>query len=212
MDARTPEQGVTLLLPRRPPLQHSRPRRARPSSSRRRLSSRCGAATLATVVVNARWSGLLVAVALPLALTAPLRAAPPEAEHVAAVESFRRGTQLVEAGQMQQAIDAFREALRHEPRASARGSTSPTATRRSARPRRRGASTRSPSRTRARRGTRARRWPARPGRTSRRACSSCASPGRARTAWRCASMPSPSRRRSWRAASSGSPPDGIASS
>jgi hypothetical protein len=38
-----------------------------------------------------------------------------DADHAAAVESFRRGTQLVEAGKLQDAIDAFREALRREP-------------------------------------------------------------------------------------------------
>jgi tetratricopeptide (TPR) repeat protein len=72
-------------------------------------------------MVNGRWIGLPVAFAafvagtLPLVTSAPSLAAPPEAEHAAAVESFRRGTQLVEAGQLQGAIDAFREALQHEP-------------------------------------------------------------------------------------------------
>jgi tetratricopeptide (TPR) repeat protein len=62
-----------------------------------------------------RCSGLVVAFALSFTLLTPARAAQPEPEHAAAVESFRRGTQLVEAGRMQEAIDAFREALRHDP-------------------------------------------------------------------------------------------------
>jgi hypothetical protein len=49
-----------------------------------------------------------------LAVSASSQASP-EAEHATAVESFRRGTQLVEAGNMQDAIEAFRDALRHEP-------------------------------------------------------------------------------------------------
>jgi hypothetical protein len=60
------------------------------------------------------WIGC-VACALSLAVSAPALAVPPEPEHEAAVESFRRGTQLVEAGHLESAIDAFREALRHEP-------------------------------------------------------------------------------------------------
>src|SRR5271170_6431312 len=60
------------------------------------------------------WIGC-VACALSLAVSAPALAVPPEAEHEAAVESFRRGTQLGEAGPRESAIDAFREALRHEP-------------------------------------------------------------------------------------------------
>jgi hypothetical protein len=39
----------------------------------------------------------------------------PDAGHAAAVESFRRGTQLVEAGKLQDAVDAFRDALQREP-------------------------------------------------------------------------------------------------
>src|SRR5271170_3674623 len=60
------------------------------------------------------WIGC-VACALSLAVSAPALAVPPEAEHEAAVESFRRGTQLGEAGPRESAIDAFREALQHEP-------------------------------------------------------------------------------------------------
>jgi hypothetical protein len=61
------------------------------------------------------WTGGLAACLLSLVVSASALAAPPEGEHERAVESFRRGTQLVEAGQLQAAIDAFREALRHEP-------------------------------------------------------------------------------------------------
>jgi hypothetical protein len=50
-----------------------------------------------------------------LLVTAPAVAAPPDASHAAAIESFRRGTQLVEAGKLQDAVDAFRDALQHEP-------------------------------------------------------------------------------------------------
>jgi hypothetical protein len=46
----------------------------------------------------------------------PAVAAPSsDSDHAAAVESFRRGTQLVEAGKLQEAIDAFRNALLREP-------------------------------------------------------------------------------------------------
>jgi hypothetical protein len=50
-----------------------------------------------------------------LLATAPAVAAPADADHAAAVESFRRGTQLVEAGRLQDAVDAFRDALQREP-------------------------------------------------------------------------------------------------
>jgi len=49
-----------------------------------------------------------------LLVTAPAVAAPPDG-HAAAIESFRRGTQLVEAGKLQEAVDAFRDALQNEP-------------------------------------------------------------------------------------------------
>ena len=62
-----------------------------------------------------RWIGSLAACVLSLVVSGPALAAQPEGEHERAIESFRRGTQLVEAGQLQSAIDAFREALRHEP-------------------------------------------------------------------------------------------------
>ena len=52
--------------------------------------------------------------AVALFLSAPTFAAT-DADHAAAVESFRRGTQLVEAGKLQDAVDAFREALQREP-------------------------------------------------------------------------------------------------
>ena len=58
--------------------------------------------------------GALAAFLVALAVSASAQASP-EAEHATAVEAFRRGTQLVEAGNMQDAIEAFREALRHEP-------------------------------------------------------------------------------------------------
>jgi hypothetical protein len=52
-----------------------------------------------------------------IALLAPARAlaSPADADHAAALESFRRGTQLVEAGKLQDAVDAFRDALEREP-------------------------------------------------------------------------------------------------
>jgi hypothetical protein len=53
--------------------------------------------------------------ALTLLVTTPCLAATPEANHAAAVESFRRGTELVEAGKLQEAVDAFRDALQREP-------------------------------------------------------------------------------------------------
>jgi hypothetical protein len=62
-----------------------------------------------------RWKTGLAACALAVATTIPALAAPSEAEHAAAVQSFRRGTQLVEAGRIEDAIKAFRDALQHEP-------------------------------------------------------------------------------------------------
>ncbi len=59
-----------------------------------------------------RKTGLLL---LFLLAPTPALAAPPDADHAAAVESFRRGTQLVEAGKLQEAVDAFRDALQREP-------------------------------------------------------------------------------------------------
>ncbi len=53
---------------------------------------------------------LLVLFAAPRAF-----AAAPDADHAAALESFHRGTELVEAGKFQEAVDAFREALQREP-------------------------------------------------------------------------------------------------
>jgi tetratricopeptide (TPR) repeat protein len=61
------------------------------------------------------WGGAVAACALTLATAGAARASPPVAEHAAAVESFQRGTTLVEAGKMQEAIEAFRDALQHEP-------------------------------------------------------------------------------------------------
>ncbi len=57
----------------------------------------------------------LIACAFAIAPCRPALAATPEAEHAAAVESFRRGTALVEKGNLQDAIEAFRDALAHEP-------------------------------------------------------------------------------------------------
>ena len=59
--------------------------------------------------------GALVACAIAMAPCRAAHAATPEADHAAAVESFRRGTLLVERGNLQDAIEAFREALQHEP-------------------------------------------------------------------------------------------------
>jgi hypothetical protein len=53
--------------------------------------------------------------AVALLVSAPSFAATTDANHSAAVESFRRGTQLVEAGKLQEAVDAFRDALQREP-------------------------------------------------------------------------------------------------
>jgi hypothetical protein len=57
----------------------------------------------------------VLACAVALALAAPASAASRDEEHAAAVESFQRGTQLVESGKLQEAIEAFRAALVHEP-------------------------------------------------------------------------------------------------
>jgi len=65
------------------------------------------------VLLRAAVVGL--ASALVLAFASPASAASPDEEHAAAVESFRRGTQLVELGKLQDAIEAFRQALAHEP-------------------------------------------------------------------------------------------------
>jgi hypothetical protein len=61
------------------------------------------------------WLSAIVAGAIVIATSRPANAATPEAEHAAAIESFRRGTLLVERGNLQDAIEAFREALQHEP-------------------------------------------------------------------------------------------------
>jgi hypothetical protein len=59
---------------------------------------------------------LACAVVLALAaLPARASAASRDEEHAAAVESFLRGTQLVESGKLQEAIEAYRAALVHEP-------------------------------------------------------------------------------------------------
>jgi hypothetical protein len=54
-------------------------------------------------------------VAVSAATPARATTASPDAEHAAAVDAFKRGTQLVEAGRLEAAIDAFREALAYEP-------------------------------------------------------------------------------------------------
>lgn len=59
-------------------------------------------------------SALALACAVATTLAPPAFAAP-EQDHSAAVESFRRGTQLVEQGKLQEAIEAFRTALVQEP-------------------------------------------------------------------------------------------------
>jgi len=69
--------------------------------------------------VKARLPARLAACVLGCALAAgsagAARAASPDEEHAAAVESFHRGTRLVEQGKLQDAIEAFRAALVHEP-------------------------------------------------------------------------------------------------
>jgi hypothetical protein len=68
-------------------------------------------------VLACRPAGLACALAGTLALTTAgsAQAGTPDEEHAAAVESFHRGTKLVEQGKLQDAIDAFRTALVHEP-------------------------------------------------------------------------------------------------